>query len=115
MLIKKIKLLASELGILESILQFFSGWLHKFKNHNRIYQKKLHEKADSADNAAIIKTLPLLHEKCATYSLEKIYNMDKTGLFYQLEPDRILATKCLSEHKKNKECIFIALCSNLIN
>jgi len=112
MLIEKAKLLASGLGIPEGTLQFSSGWLHKFKNRNGIHQEKLHGEADSADNAAIIEALPLLREKCATYPLERIYNMDETGLFYRLEPDRTLATKRLSGRKKNKERISVALCSN---
>jgi len=112
MLIEKAKLLASGLEVSEDTLQFSSSWLHKFKDRNGIHQEKLHGEADSANNAAIIENLPLLHEKCANYSFERIYNMDETGLFYRLEPDRTLATKYLSERKKNKECITIALCAN---
>ena len=112
MLIENVKLLASELGISKNTLQFSSEWLHKFKNHNRIHQKKLYGEADSINNTTIIEALLLLHEKCATYPLERIYNMDETGLFYRLEPDRTLATKRLSGCKKNKERISVALCSN---
>ncbi|CAB5366685.1 unnamed protein product [Rhizophagus irregularis] len=84
-LIEKAKLLASGLGIPENVLQFSSGWL---------------------------QALPLLREKCANYPLERIYNMDETGLFYRLEPDRTLATKHLHGRKKNKERLSVALCSN---
>ena len=87
MLIEKAKLLANGLGVLEGTLQFSSGWLHKFKNCNEIHQEILHGEADSADNAAIIEALSLLCEKCAAYPLERIYNMDETGLFYRLKPD----------------------------
>ena len=31
---------------------------------------------------------------------------------YRLEPDKTLATKCLSERKKNKKCLSITLCAN---
>jgi len=112
MLIEKAKLLANGLEVLEGTLQFSSGWLHKFKNRNGIRQEILHGEADSADNAAIIEALLLLREKYAAYPLERIYNMDETGLFYRLESDRTLATKRLSGRKKNKERISIALCSN---
>ncbi|CAB5360537.1 unnamed protein product [Rhizophagus irregularis] len=85
-LIEKAKLLASGLEIPENVLQFSSGWL---------------------------QALPLLREKCANYPLERIYNMDETGLFYRrLEPDRTLATKRLHGCKKNKERLSVALCSN---
>jgi len=112
MLIEKAKLLANGLGVPEGALQFSSGWLHKFKERNGIRQEKLYREADSADNTAILEALPILHDKCANYPLERIYNMDETGLFYRLEPDRTLATKRLTGRKKNKERLFIALCTN---
>jgi hypothetical protein len=49
---------------------------------------------------------------CSSYPPERIYNMDETGLFYRLEPDRTLATQRLSGRKKNKERLSIALCAN---
>ncbi|CAB5387132.1 unnamed protein product [Rhizophagus irregularis] len=52
------------------MLQFSSGWLQGFKKHNGICQEKLQEEAASANEAAIIETLPLLHNKCANYPLE---------------------------------------------
>ncbi|GES93080.1 CENP-B homolog protein 2-like [Rhizophagus clarus] len=82
-LIEKAKLLASELGVPEDTLQFSSSWLQGFKKRNRIRQKKLHGEAASSDQTAIDEALPLLRSKCASYPLERIYNMDKTGLFYQ--------------------------------
>ncbi|CAB5352778.1 unnamed protein product [Rhizophagus irregularis] len=102
-LIEKAKLLASGLGIPENVLQFSSGWLQGFKKRNGIRQQKLQGEAASADQTAITEALPLLREKCANYPLERIYNMDETGLFYRLEPDRTLATKRLHGRKKNKE------------
>ena len=112
MLIEKAKLLANGLGVPEGALQFSSGWLHKFKERNGIRQEKLYREADSADNTAILEALPILHDKCANYPLERIYNMDETGLFYRLEPDWTLATKRLAGRKKNKERLSIALCTN---
>ncbi|CAB5387168.1 unnamed protein product [Rhizophagus irregularis] len=111
-LIEKAKLLASGLGIPENVLQFSSGWLQGFKKRNGICQQKLQGEAASADQTAITEALPLLREKCANYPLERIYNMDETGLFYQLEPDRTLATKRLHGRKKNKERLSVALYSN---
>ncbi|CAB5367443.1 unnamed protein product [Rhizophagus irregularis] len=106
------KLLASGLGIPENVLQFSSGWLQGFKKRNGIRQQKLQGEAASANQTAITEALPLLREKCANYLLERIYNMDETGLFYRLEPDRTLATKRLHGRKKNKERLSVALCSN---
>ncbi|GES79799.1 CENP-B homolog protein 2-like [Rhizophagus clarus] len=75
-------------------------------------KKKLQREAASANKAAIMEALPLLHNKCTNYPFEQIYNMDETELFYRLEPDQTLATKCLSNRKKSKERLSIALCSN---
>ena len=82
-LIEKAKLLASELEIPEDALQFSSGWLQGFKKRNGIHQEKLHGEAASSDQTAIDEALPLLRNKCANYPLERIYNMDETGLFYR--------------------------------
>lgn len=82
-LIEKAKMIADGLDIPRDALQFSSGWLHKFKNRNGIRQRKLEGEASSADEAAIANALPLLKERCSNYPLERIYNMDETGLFYR--------------------------------
>ncbi|CAB5376788.1 unnamed protein product [Rhizophagus irregularis] len=81
-LIEKAKLIAEGLGISENKLQFSNGWLQGFKRRNGIRQQKLQGEAASADQTAILEALPILREKCANYSPERIYNMDETGLFY---------------------------------
>ncbi|CAB5349997.1 unnamed protein product [Rhizophagus irregularis] len=111
-LIEKAKLLANELEIPQETLQFSNRWLQKFKERNSIRQVKLHGEANSADENAIAEALPLLQNKCAEYPPDRIYNMNETGLFYQLEPDRTLATKWLSGRKKSKERLSVALCAN---
>lgn len=82
-LIEKAKLLAIGLGVPENILLFSSGWLYGFKKRNRIQQIKLQGEAASADEVSIEEALPLLQNKCANYTPERIYNMDETGLFYR--------------------------------
>ncbi|GBC48699.2 CENP-B homolog protein 2-like [Rhizophagus irregularis DAOM 181602=DAOM 197198] len=93
-LVEKAKLLANGLGVPENMLQFSFGWLQGFKKRNGIRQEKLQEEVASANETAIMEALPLLRNKCAPYPLERIYNMDETGLFYR------------------KERLSIALCSN---
>jgi len=112
MLIEKAKQLASGLGVPEGVMQFSSGWLHKFKERNGIHREKLHGEAGSVDEDIIIRSLSLLQSKCANYPLERIYNMDETALFYRLEPDHSLATQRLAGRKKDKERLSIALCAN---
>src|SRR6185295_7915472 len=112
MLIEKAKQLADGLEVPDGTLEFSAGWLQKFKKRNGIHQQKLHGEASSADLEAINDALPLLKSICENYPLERIYNMDETGLFYRLEPDRTLATHRLFGRKKNKERLSIALCAN---
>ena len=82
-LTEKAKMIADGLGIPQNALQFSLGWLHKFKDRNGIHRRKLEGEASSADEAAIADALPLLKERCSNYPLERIYNMDETGLFYR--------------------------------
>jgi Tc5 transposase DNA-binding domain len=81
-LIEKAKLIANGLGV-QDALQFSSGWLQKFKERNGIRLRKVEGESASADQVAIANALPLLRDKCAAYPLDRIYNMDETGLFYR--------------------------------
>jgi len=57
--------------------------LSKFKKRHGLKQVKKHGEAASADNAAIVKTIPELKEILKSYDLKDIFNMDETGLFYR--------------------------------
>jgi hypothetical protein len=81
-IIEKAKLLANGLGVPQETLKFSNGWLQKFKKRNGIHKQKLYGKDASVDQDIIIKSLPLLQDKCNGYSLDRIYNMNETGLFY---------------------------------
>src|SRR5438132_11842795 len=83
MLIEHAKLLASKLEIPEGALNFFVGWLLKFKKRHSIHQIKLHGEEASVDLTAVSEALPQLRNICANYPPERIYNMDETGLFYR--------------------------------
>ncbi|CAG8735374.1 16801_t:CDS:2, partial [Rhizophagus irregularis] len=109
-LVEKAKLLANGLGVPENMLQFSSGWLQGFKKRNGIRQEKLQGETASANETAIMEALPLLHNKCVNYPLERIYNMDETGLFYQTRSNTSYKTSFWM--KESKERLSIALCSN---
>ena len=53
-----------------------------------------------------------LRLECLNYHPRDIFNIDETGLFWKLQPDRSLATKQTSGGKKSKDRITIALCAN---
>jgi Tc5 transposase DNA-binding domain len=82
LLIEKAKQLADALGI-QGKIQFSAGWLQKFKARHGIRHRTLEGEAASADQAAIVNSMPLLRDRCANYPLERIYNMDETALFYR--------------------------------
>ena len=115
LLVEKAKLLAEELGVSAGTLTFSHGWLQKFKKRNGIRQEKLDKEEASADHNVIAECLLLLQDKCSRYSPDRIYNMDETGLFYRLEPDRTLATKRLAGRKKDKERLCVRTPTVLIN
>ena len=46
------------------------------------------------------------------YTKDDIYNLDETGLFYGLEPNKTLATGPVRGTKKCKDRITVALCAN---
>ena len=83
LLIEKAKALADGLEIPQGALNFSPGWLYKFKSRNGIRLRKLQGEAASANEVAIDEMLPLIKDKCANYPIERIYNMDETGLFYR--------------------------------
>jgi hypothetical protein len=53
-----------------------------------------------------------LRAECSTYALKDIFNMDETGLFWKLQPDRSLATCQTSGGRKSKDRITLALTVN---
>ena len=53
-----------------------------------------------------------LRTLATTYDPNDILNMDETGLFWKLSPDRSLAIKAQKGGKKSKDRITVALTSN---
>jgi Tc5 transposase DNA-binding domain len=78
------------LGV-EEELKFSNGWLEKFQKRNGFRRWYIHGESGDAqmegNEEKEIKT------KIAQYELEKVYNMDETGLFYKLAPDTTIAQR----------------------
>ena len=68
--------------------------------------------AAATDDPENIRQMNDLRTLCLEYDLNDILNMDETGLFWKMSPDRILATKAASGGKKSKDRITVALTSN---
>ena len=91
-----------------------NGWLNRFKLRFNIREFVRHGEGGSAviDNPDNVQQMEDLRTLAATYDPNDILNMDETGLFWKLSPDRSLVTKAQKGEKKSKDRITIALTSN---
>jgi hypothetical protein len=91
-----------------------NGWLDRFKKRHNNKEYKLHGEGASADvySEDVVKQMDKLRAECSAYASKDIFNMDETGLFWKLQPDRSLATCQTSGGKKSKDRITIALTVN---
>jgi hypothetical protein len=60
----------------------------------------------------IEETLEQIMEKIKLYELRDVYNMDETGLFYRMAPDKTIATRQIEGSKKDKTRMTIAFTCN---
>ena len=91
------------------------GWLQRFKAKRGITLKTISGKSTSVDDATIDSWQPVLKSILNWYSPCDVYNADKSGLFYNLLPDKTLAMKgnpCKGG-KRSKECLMVLLCCNM--
>lgn len=88
------------------------GWLTKFKQRHNIKQYLKQGESGSAP----ISELPFYREDLknitSQYQLSDIFNADETGLFWKMEPSRVLSTGPVSGRKKMKERITVMLTCN---
>ncbi|CAB5377698.1 unnamed protein product [Rhizophagus irregularis] len=89
------------------------GWLGGFKKWHGLRQFKKQGEAESAPSAKSIERDRLaLQQFLTTYNPEDIWNGDETGLFWKMEPSRVLARNSLSGHKKEKSRVTIFCATN---
>ncbi|CAB5335269.1 unnamed protein product [Rhizophagus irregularis] len=89
------------------------GWLGGFKKRHGLRQFKKQGEAESAPSAESIERDHLALQQFLTpYNPEDIWNGDETGLFWKMEPSRVLARNSLSGHKKEKSRVIIFCATN---
>ncbi|GBC48258.2 tigger transposable element-derived protein 6-like [Rhizophagus irregularis DAOM 181602=DAOM 197198] len=89
------------------------GWLGGFKKRHGLRQFKKQGEAESAPSAELIERDRFaLQQLLAFYNPEDIWNGDETGLFWKMEPFRVLARNSLSGHKKEKSRVTIFCATN---
>jgi hypothetical protein len=77
----------------EEELKCSNGWLEKFQKRNGFRRWHIHGESGDAQMEGIEGRLEEIRAKIAGYELEKVYNMDETGLFYNLAPDTTIAQR----------------------
>jgi hypothetical protein len=86
--IAKTKNIASSLSIPESNFKASWQWLNQFKGHHGLQKMLLHgEGAEvNKNDPELLAALEEFYEIIVQYDPENGYNMDETGLFFQLLP-----------------------------
>ena len=85
--------------------KFSNSWLSNFQKRFNIkecvnYREAASTQIDKPDAIVQMEKIRLL---ATEYDLDNVLNMDETGLFWKLIPDRTLATKAGSGGKKSKD------------
>jgi hypothetical protein len=91
-----------------------NGWLDGFKKRYKIKEFVQHGQGSSAEVLTLqaIQQITELRLLCSRHCDQDIFNMDETGLFWKLTPNRTLATKARSGGKKSKDRVTLAFIVN---
>uniref|UniRef100_A0AAV1TDU0 HTH CENPB-type domain-containing protein n=1 Tax=Peronospora matthiolae TaxID=2874970 RepID=A0AAV1TDU0_9STRA len=108
----KAQTFAGSMGVSEENISFSHGWLHKFQQRHKLRAVRIHGESGSADMGALEEALPHLKAVVAGYAPRDVYNMDETGLFYSMTPDKTIAQQEVEGFKKDKTRITVALTAN---
>ena len=108
---EKAKQFGVELNITD--FSYSNGWLHRFKQRHGIANHVLSGESAGVDRQLISDGQERAVLAMRDYALKDIYNMDETGLFYRMLPDRSLSTTDKTKGtKKLKERLTVALACN---
>jgi hypothetical protein len=78
-----------------------NGWLSKFKKRYRLRQMVKHGEAGSVPCENYLESeREKLRKELDEYSMDDIYNADETGLYWAMEPCRVLTDRRLSGKEK---------------
>ncbi|KAI7950013.1 hypothetical protein MJO28_008834 [Puccinia striiformis f. sp. tritici] len=96
----------------EEWLNLSQGWLTRFKARHGLQSFTKHGEAAQADKEVIDEERKRVSELVQGFARKDIWNMDETGLFYSMPPDRGLAKEKCSGLKASKTRITIAVTTN---
>ena len=108
---EKAKQFGNELGI--TGFQYSNGWLQRFKTRYGISSKVMYGESAGVDPGVIAKGKEQAQRVIKDFALSDVYNLDETGLFFRMLPDRSLTAKDnVHGVKKPKDRISVMLCCN---
>ena len=89
-----------------------NGWLEGFKKRYGLKEHRFHGEARSVNTDDVSGARQRLQLLLKNYNSRDTYNMDETGLFYRMPPDKGLSSKQLSGVKGDKTQITLIFCVN---
>ena len=98
----------------EKILKFLNGWFNHWKDKYKIKEFRKHGESGDVDMRLVENSLPKIRNTLALYRKASVFNMDEIAFFYQLIPDRSLATQLWEEGKQSKHRMTVVVCTNSI-
>ena len=109
----KVQLFANLYGIdPNSFLSLSNCWLDSFKAHHSLKQYHCHGEAGSVQPVDVAEARKRIRMIKSKFPLSDVYNMDETGLYYRMPPDRGLASQQTSGVKGDKTRLTLAFCVN---
>ena len=89
------------------------GWLTGFKKRYTMKERRRHgEAADAQLDEDSERIIEEIRQECRKYIADCVYNIDKTGYYWKMKPDRSLTTFKESGRKKDKARITVSLTCN---
>jgi len=108
---EKAKQFGGDLGITD--FHYSNGWLQRFKGRCGIASQTICGESAGVDPNVISRGRLQAAQWIKDYALCDVYNLDETGLFYRMPPDRSLTTADKTKGvKKPKDRISVMLCAN---
>ena len=108
---EKAKQYGADLGITD--FSYSNGWMQRFKVRAGISSQVICGESAGVDQNTVSRGRQQARELVEGYALRDVYNLDETGLFFRMLPDRSLTTTDKTKGvKKAKDRISVMLCSN---
>lgn len=109
---EKAKKIAESLQILD--FAFSDGWFARFKKRHNITSQKVCGEANKVSEETADEWIKNFSIILQNYDADDVFNMDESGIFYNLQPDRTLNIKGDKCHggSKSKQRITAVFCCN---